>query len=163
MREQEMTQDDKSAPDLELVKLIYHTAHKTAEDRLCAFLGGPLSMAPAAKVEIARDNTVLSRVMSPVTGVFTMCTTCLHQRPEDKGIPIPTVVSALVHAASVMARIYDCPEIFESAVKVNRLEASRLEEIRGGYQVGMRWTPVLRQVAMRGSCSYKRLRNRSSQ
>jgi hypothetical protein len=44
-----MTQDDKSAPDLELVKLIYHTAHKTA---------------------------------------------------EDKGIPIPTVVSALVHAAS---------------------------------------------------------------
>ena len=79
-----MTQDDKSAPDLELVKLIYHTAHKTA---------------------------------------------------EDKGIPIPTVVSALVHAASVMAQIYDCPEIFESAVKVNRLEASRLEEIRGGYQV----------------------------
>jgi hypothetical protein len=44
---------------LELVKLIYHTAHKTA---------------------------------------------------EDKGIPIPTVVSALVHAASVMAQIYDCPE-----------------------------------------------------
>ena len=28
-----MTQDDKSAPDLELVKLIYHTAHKTAEDK----------------------------------------------------------------------------------------------------------------------------------
>ena len=27
----------------------------------------------------------------------------------------------------------------------------------------LRWTPVLRQVAMRGSCSYKRLRNRSSQ
>ena len=80
-----MTQDDKSASDLELVKLIYHTAHKTA---------------------------------------------------EDKGIPIPTVVSALVHAASVMAQIDDCPEIFESAVKVNRLEASRLEEIRGGYQVG---------------------------
>jgi hypothetical protein len=79
-----MTQDDKSAPDLELVKLIYHTAHKTA---------------------------------------------------EDKGIPIPTVVSALVHAASVMAQIYDCHEIFDSAVKVNRLEASRLEEIRGGYQV----------------------------
>jgi hypothetical protein len=65
---------------LELVKLIYHTAHKAA---------------------------------------------------EDKGIPIPTVVSALVHAASVMAQIDDCPEIFESAVKVNRLE-----EIRGGYQVG---------------------------
>jgi hypothetical protein len=83
MRKQEMTLDDKSAPDSELVKLIYHTAHKTA---------------------------------------------------EDKGIPIPTVVSALVHAASVMAQIYDCPEIFDSAVKVNRLEASRLEEIRGGYQ-----------------------------
>jgi hypothetical protein len=64
---------------LELVKLIYHTAHKAA---------------------------------------------------EDKGIPIPTVVSALVHAASVMAQIYDCQEVFESAVKVNRLE-----EIRGGYQV----------------------------
>ena len=79
-----MTQDDKSAPDLELVKLIYHTAHKTA---------------------------------------------------EDKGIPIPTVVSALVHAASVMAQIYDCQEVFESAFKLNRLEASRLEEIRGGYQV----------------------------
>jgi hypothetical protein len=69
---------------LELVKLIYHTAHKAA---------------------------------------------------EDKGIPIPTVVSALVHAASVMAQIDDCPEIFESAVKVNRLE-----EIRGGYQV--RKTPT---------------------
>jgi hypothetical protein len=65
---------------LELVKLIYHTAHKAA---------------------------------------------------EDKGIPIPTVVSALVHAASVMAQIYDCQEVFESAVKVNRLE-----EIHGGYQVG---------------------------
>ena len=80
-----MTQDDKSAPDLELVKLIYHTAHKTA---------------------------------------------------EDKGIPIPTVVSALVHAASVMAQIYDCRESFDSDIKVNRLEASRLEEIRGGYQDG---------------------------
>ncbi len=78
-----MTQHDKSAPDVELVKLIYHTAHKTA---------------------------------------------------EDKGIPIPTVVTALVHAASVMAQIYDCHEIFDSAVKVNRLEASRLEELRGGYQ-----------------------------
>jgi hypothetical protein len=79
-----MTQEDKSALDLELVKLIYHTAHKTA---------------------------------------------------EDKGIPIPTVVSALVHAASVMAQIYDCQETFDLAVKVNRLEASRLEEIRGGHQV----------------------------
>ena len=79
MEKQEITQDDKSAPDLELVKLIYHTAHKTA---------------------------------------------------EDMAIPIPIVVSALVHAASVMAQIYDCHEIFESAVKVNRLE-----EIRGGYQV----------------------------
>ena len=69
---------------MELVKLIYHTAHKTA---------------------------------------------------EDKEIPIPTVVSALVHAASVMAQIYDCQEVFESAVKVNRLEASR-----GGYQVGK--TPI---------------------
>ena len=78
-----MTQDDKSAPDLEFVKLIYHTAHKAA---------------------------------------------------EDMGIPIPTAVSALVHAASVMAQIYDCQESFDSAVKVNRLEASRLEEIRGGYQ-----------------------------
>jgi hypothetical protein len=29
--------------------------------------------------------------------------------------------------------------------------------------VTLRWTPVLRQVAMRESCSYKRLRNRSSQ
>ena len=28
-----MTQDDKSASDLEFVKLIYHTAHKTAEDK----------------------------------------------------------------------------------------------------------------------------------
>ena len=27
----------------------------------------------------------------------------------------------------------------------------------------MRWTPALRQVAMRESCFYKRLRNRSSQ
>ena len=27
-----MTQDDKSAPDSEMVKLIYHTAHKAAED-----------------------------------------------------------------------------------------------------------------------------------
>ena len=53
-----------------------------------------------------------------------------HKAAEDKGIPIPTVVSALVHAASVMAQIYDCQEVFESAVKVNRLE-----EIRGGYQV----------------------------
>jgi hypothetical protein len=57
-----------------------------------------------------------------------------HKTAEDKGIPIPTVVSALVHAASVMAQIYDCHEIFDSAVKVNRLEASRLEEIRGGHQ-----------------------------
>ena len=80
-----MTQDDKSAPDLELVKLIYHTAHKTA---------------------------------------------------EDMAIPIPIVVSALVHAASVMAQIYDCRESFDAAIKVNRLEASRLEEIRGGYQDG---------------------------
>jgi hypothetical protein len=38
-------------------------------------------MAPAAEVEIARDNTVLSRAMSRPTGVFTMYTTCLHQRP----------------------------------------------------------------------------------
>jgi hypothetical protein len=73
MEKQEMTQDDKSAPDLELVKLIYHTAHKTA---------------------------------------------------EDMAIPIPIVVSALVHAASVMAQIYDCRESFDSAIKVNRLEAS---------------------------------------
>jgi len=80
-----MTQDDKSAPDLELVKLIYHTAHKTA---------------------------------------------------EDMAIPIPAVISALVHAASVMAQIYDCRESFDAAIKVNRLEASRLEEIRGGYQDG---------------------------
>jgi hypothetical protein len=85
MEKQEMTQDDKSAPDLEVVKLIYHTAHKTA---------------------------------------------------EDMAIPIPIVVSALVHAASVMAQIYDCRESFDSAIKVNRLEASRLEEIRGGYQDG---------------------------
>jgi hypothetical protein len=85
MEKQEMTQDDKSAPDSEIVKLIYHTAHKAA---------------------------------------------------EDMGIPIPIVVSALVHAASVMAQIYDCRESFDAAIKVNRLEASRLEEIRGGYQDG---------------------------
>jgi hypothetical protein len=29
--------------------------------------------------------------------------------------------------------------------------------------LGVRWTPALRQVAMRESCFYKRLRNRSSQ
>jgi hypothetical protein len=29
--------------------------------------------------------------------------------------------------------------------------------------MAVRWTPALRQVAMRESCSYKRLRNRSSQ
>jgi hypothetical protein len=52
---------------------------------LCAFLGGPLSMAPTAEVEIAPDNTVLSRVMSRPTGVFTMYTTCLHQRPPGLG------------------------------------------------------------------------------
>ena len=34
-----------------------------------------------------------------------------------------------------MAQIYDCHEFLSSAVKVNRLEASRLEELRGGYQV----------------------------
>jgi hypothetical protein len=80
MREQEMTQDDKSAPDLELVKLIYHTAHKTA---------------------------------------------------EDKGIPIPTVVTALVHAASVMAQIYDCHEIFDSAEgQPSRSEPSRRDPRR---------------------------------
>jgi hypothetical protein len=33
-----------------------------------------------------------------------------------------------------------------------------------GFLIGrVRWTPALRQVAMRESCSYKRLRNRSSQ
>jgi hypothetical protein len=56
MEKQEMIQDDKSAPGLELVKLTYHTAHKAA---------------------------------------------------ENIGIPIPIVVSALVHAASVMAQIYE--------------------------------------------------------
>jgi hypothetical protein len=83
VEEKKMATTDKTEEDLELVKLIYHTAHKTA---------------------------------------------------EDKGIPIPNVVSALVHAASVMAQIYDCRDNFESAVKANRLEASRLEEIRGGHQ-----------------------------
>jgi hypothetical protein len=32
-----------------------------------------------------------------------------------------------------------------------------------GRSDALRWTPALRQVAMRESCSYKRLRNRSSQ
>jgi len=40
---------------------------------------------PAAEVEIARDNTILSRVMSRPTGVFIMYTTCLRRRPSTGG------------------------------------------------------------------------------
>src|SRR3954470_9261538 len=34
---------------------------------------------------------------------------------------------------------------------------------RSGTVISVRWTPAMRQVAMRESCSYKRLRNRSSE
>jgi hypothetical protein len=73
---------------------------------------------------------------NPVPGQLQLIYHTAHKTAEDMAIPIPIVVSALVHAASVMAQIYDCRESFDSAIKVNRLEASRLEEIRGGYQDG---------------------------
>src|SRR4051794_6955702 len=47
-----------------------------------------------------------------------------------------------------------------------RRNQERVSLLGQGWEVaddGLRWTPALRQVAMRESCSYKRLRNRSSQ
>lgn len=48
---------------------------------------------------------------------------------------------------------------------IEKLHALKLSAMADGLlaQSRLRWTLVLRQVAMRGSCSYKRLRNRSSQ
>ena len=87
-----MIQDDKSAPDLELVKLTYHTAHKAA---------------------------------------------------ENIGIPIPIVVSALVHAASVMAQIYEAVYGFRGVNEgSNDLAAQQSLLLKSAYLGSSSYVPV---------------------
>jgi len=53
------------------------------------------------------------------------------------------------------AIVTDCVKILHHEDKNKKLDRTIHAELR--------WTPALRQVAMRESCFYKRLRNRSSQ
>src|SRR4051812_16853965 len=81
---------------------------------------------------------------------------CLAQ--VSLSVPL-AIVMAVADYASVTAVKAD-NAVRPSQLTNDFIALRFVEQVR---QFDLRWTPDMRQVAMRESCSYKRLRNRSSQ